>query len=294
MTRTRVRDSAGKTGGDGVESPEWWTPVWSAGSEQDPDTGWSPDRTVGPEAGEEDPASDGPWHHTAETGNLDDAAILVPMEAQFGQVRSRARVRDLAEVFTHQREVDAMLDLIPDAFAALDVKFLEPSAGSGNFLTEILRRKLRLVTKAGCVSQEQYEHRLLRAAASIYGVDISQENVTEARARMVHVVLEHYHCDANTVEPTTGVLSAAALILGSNIVVGDTLRSPDAIEMCDWRPRSAGRFQRVWSYALVPPAERSLFWAERVQDAEPVHYSELAPACVQAVTATHSKAEVDR
>ena len=40
-----------------------------------------------------------------------------------------------------------MLDLVPDAFAALDVKFLEPACGSGNFLAEILRRKLRLVAK---------------------------------------------------------------------------------------------------------------------------------------------------
>src|SRR5680860_548021 len=119
--------------------------------------------------------------------------------AQFSQVRSRERVRDLAEVFTHQREVDAMLDMMPDAFASLDVKFLEPSSGSGNFITEILRRKLRLVTKADCVSQEHYEHRLLRATASIYGADISPENIAETRTRMAHVLLQHYQHDANTI-----------------------------------------------------------------------------------------------
>ena len=180
-------------------------------------------------------------------GLLDDDAILAPLEAQFGQVRSRDRVRDLAEVFTHQREVDAILDLIPDAFTALDVKFLEPSCGSGNFLTEVLRRKLRLVAKADCVSQEQYEQRLLRAIASIYGVDISPENVTEARGRMAHVLLKHYQADANTIEPTTGFLNAAALILGDNIVLGDTLNAADQIELCDWRPHPGGRFQRVWT-----------------------------------------------
>jgi hypothetical protein len=30
------------------------------------------------------------------------------------QIRSRIRVRDLAEVYTHDREVHAMLDLVPD------------------------------------------------------------------------------------------------------------------------------------------------------------------------------------
>jgi hypothetical protein len=197
------------------------------------------------------------------------------MEAQFGQVRSRDRVRDLAEVFTHQREVDAMLDQIPDAFGALDVKFLEPACGSGNFLVEILRRKLRLVRQAKCASQEQYEHQLLRAVASIYGVDISAENVTEARARKAHVLLSHYQTDANTIAPTTGFLNAAALIIGDNIVLGDALNAADTIELCDWQPHPGGAFRRVWSCALVPPDERLLFWSERVQDAEPVHYAAL-------------------
>ncbi len=200
---------------------------------------------------------------------------MAPLEAKFGQVRSRERVRDLAEVFTHQREVDAMLGLIPDAFTELDVKFLEPSCGSGNFLTEVLRRKLDLVVKAECVSQEHYEHRLLRAIAAIYGVDVSPQNITEARGRMAHVLLEHYQNDANTVEPTAGFLNGAALILGDNIVCGDVHTAADQIELCEWRPHPGGRFQRIWSQALVPPAEHNLFWAERTQDAEPVHYSEL-------------------
>jgi hypothetical protein len=231
----------------------------------DPDAGWTSAPDTDGEA----------WPEPTGAVTLDVDAILKPLEAQFGQVRSRVRVRDLAEVFTHQREVDAMLDQMPDAFEELDVKFLEPSCGSGNFLTEILRRKLRLVTKAACVSQEHYEHRLLRALASIYGVDISAENIAEARGRMAHVVWEHYQTDANTVEPTVGFLNAAALILGDNVVVGDTLNAADQVELCDWRPAPAGFFQRVWSRSLVPINERDLFWAERIQDAEPVHYSAL-------------------
>jgi SAM-dependent methyltransferase len=249
--------------------PTWWRPPWSTGSGEDPDIGWA----ATPSADAE-PIRQG----TVEPAAFDDDAILVPLEAQFGQVRSRERVRDLAEVFTHQREVDAMLDMIPDAFDGLDITFLEPACGSGNFLTEVARRKLRLVANADCVSQEHYEHRLLRALASIYGVDISPENIAEARVRMVHVVLEHYQADANTMEPTVGFLNAAALVLGDNIVCGDTLNAPHQIELCEWRPHPGGRFQRVWSFALVPPADRDLFWVERVQDPEPVHYSELGSA----------------
>lgn len=249
-----------------MKPPKWWTSPWGKGTDEDPDEGWV-DRAT-------NPGSD--WDEHPDPTAFADEAILAPLEAQFGgQTRSRARVRDLAEVFTHQREVDAMLDLIPDAFTAIDVKFFEPACGSGNFLTEILRRKLAMVAKADCVSQEQYEHRLLRALSSIYGIDISTENVTEARARMAHVVLGHYQADANTILPTTGFLNAAALIIGDNIVLGDTLKAAADIELCDWQPRAGGCFQRVWSPALVPPGERDLFWAERVQDFQPVHYTDL-------------------
>jgi hypothetical protein len=243
--------------------PKWWTPPWGSDSERNPDTGWA--------SGDTGAA----WHELDDAEVITDEAILAPLEAEFGQVRSKDRVRDLAEVFTHQREVDAMLDMVPDAFTALDVKFLEPACGSGNFLVEILRRKLRLVSKHDCVSQEQYEHQLLRAAASIYGVDISRENVEEARARMAHVLLSHYQSDANTIEPTPGFLHAAALILGDNIVLGDTMNAAEQIELCDWQPHPGGRFVRVWSYALVPPGERNLFWEERVVDSSPVHYAEM-------------------
>ena len=249
-----------------MTEPKWWAPPWSAGGDQDPDAGWAAVAEPGECGAPADPEA------------FSDDAILEPLEAQFGQTRSRERVRDLAEVFTHQREVDAMLDLIKDAFTALDVKFLEPACGSGNFLTEVLRRKLELVTRAECVSQEHYEHRLLRAIASIYGVDISPENITEARARMAHVLLEQYQRDANTLEPTTGFLNAAALILGDNIVQGDTLNGAHLIELCDWQPHPAGCFRRVWSHALVPVEDRDLFWAERLQDVEPAHFSTMLPA----------------
>lgn len=251
-----------------MTSPDWWAPPWSLGGAEDPDGPWPPAQV---------PAVSGNLAESQgrEREDLSDDAILATLEAQFSQVRSRERVRDLAEVFTHQREVDAMLDLVPDAFTGLDIKFLEPACGSGNFLAEVLRRKLRLVSRADCMSQEHYEHRLLRALACVYGIDISQENVNEARGRMAHVLLEHYQNDANTAEPTTGFLHAAALILGSNIVCGDTLTGAGEIELCEWHPRPGGRFQRVWSQALVPPSERNLFWTERLQDAAPVHYSDL-------------------
>lgn len=58
------------------------------------------------------------------------------------QIKSKARVADHGEVFTATREVDAMLDLVKQETERVDSRFLEPACGDGNFVAEILRRKL--------------------------------------------------------------------------------------------------------------------------------------------------------
>ena len=58
------------------------------------------------------------------------------------QVKSRERVAEHGEVFTADREVNAMLDLVKQETERVDSRFLEPACGDGNFVAEILRRKL--------------------------------------------------------------------------------------------------------------------------------------------------------
>ena len=53
------------------------------------------------------------------------------------QVRSRERVASHGEVFTSEREVNAMLDLVKQETERVDSRFLEPACGDGNFLAEI-------------------------------------------------------------------------------------------------------------------------------------------------------------
>jgi hypothetical protein len=167
----------GKTEEPASADASWWVKPWEGDKDSDPDSGWVK------------PKSDSPWHEPENSTSPSAEEIFKAVEYEYEELRSRERVRELAEVFTHQREVDAMLDQFPDAFSALDIKFLEPTCGSGNFVVEILRRKLKLVTKSACASQEEYEFKLLRAVASIYGVDISPENVTEVRVRVANEIL---------------------------------------------------------------------------------------------------------
>ena len=60
-------------------------------------------------------------------------------------ITSKKRVADHGEVFTPEREVNAMLDLVKQETARIESRFLEPACGDGNFLSEILIRKLKIV-----------------------------------------------------------------------------------------------------------------------------------------------------
>ena len=63
------------------------------------------------------------------------------------QIKSKKRVADHGEVLTADREVNAMLDLVKQETERVDSRFLEPACGDGNFLAEILRRKLEAAKK---------------------------------------------------------------------------------------------------------------------------------------------------
>lgn len=60
-------------------------------------------------------------------------------------VKSKQRVADHGEVFTPAWMVEAMLDLVKLETERIDARFLEPACGSGNFIVQILKRKLAAV-----------------------------------------------------------------------------------------------------------------------------------------------------
>lgn len=64
------------------------------------------------------------------------------------QIKSKRRIVEHGEVFTSDREVKAMLDLVKDETQRIESRFLEPACGNGNFLVEILRRKLEVISNA--------------------------------------------------------------------------------------------------------------------------------------------------
>jgi len=138
------------------------------------------------------------------------------------QVKSKQRVTDHGEVFTSEREVNAMLDLVKQETERIDSRFLEPACGDGNFLAEILRRKLAVVKRKYRKSPIDYEKNAVLAATSIYGVDILQDNVDACRARMFEIWDKEYQAILKK-EINEDCRKAVRFILSRNIVCGNAL-----------------------------------------------------------------------
>ena len=138
------------------------------------------------------------------------------------QVVSKQRVADHGEVLTGKREVDAMLDLVKQETERIDSRFLEPACGNGNFLAAILERKLAVVERRYCTSQLDFERNAFAAVASLYGIDILSDNVSQCRERLFNVFDTIYE----RLFPKTskaGCRDAIRFVLLLNIVWGDAL-----------------------------------------------------------------------
>jgi len=123
-------------------------------------------------------------------------------------VKSKERVRKYAEVYTPEWCVKKMCDMCDEesgghAFDRIETTFLEPACGNGNFIAEIMRRKLLL-----CRTDED----TVTACGSVYGIDILPDNVQECRERIEKQVHEVF--PGAVVMPT----------LAQNIVCGNFLK----------------------------------------------------------------------
>lgn len=138
------------------------------------------------------------------------------------QIKSKERVAEHGEVFTNEREVNAMLDMVESETDRIDSRFLEPACGTGNFLAEVLRRKLNSVKRQYGKLSSDYEKYSVLAVSSIYGVDIQQDNVEECRNRMFDIWDKEYrkNCKAACSDECR---EAVRYILAHNILCGDAL-----------------------------------------------------------------------
>lgn len=138
------------------------------------------------------------------------------------QIKSKHRVADHGEVFTGEREVKAMCNLVQNMCEDYSKRFLEPACGNGNFLAEILTRKLNSIKKKYKRSPYDYERFSVFAITSLYGIDILQDNVIECCNRLFDIWDKEYKtvCKKEVNEQTR---EAVKYILSKNILCGNAL-----------------------------------------------------------------------
>ena len=138
------------------------------------------------------------------------------------QIKSKERVAEHGEVFTSEREVNAMHDLVKHETERIESRFLEPACGNGNFLAEILRRKLDVVKQKYKKSKPEYEKYSVLAVSSIYGVDLLDDNVQECQERLFNIWHKEYKAVCQD-EIMSDCEEAVRFILGHNILCGNAL-----------------------------------------------------------------------
>ena len=148
-------------------------------------------------------------------------------EEQEKQIKSKERVRARGEVFTAAREVNAMLDLVKDETENIDATFLEPACGTGNFLDEVLRRKLAVCQKRYGKSAADYEKFSFLACTTLYGVDIMADNVARCRERLFETWEDSFGRANTPGSPRSDfhdrVSAAIRKVFEKNILLGNAL-----------------------------------------------------------------------
>lgn len=158
-------------------------------------------------------------------------------------VKSKQRVADHGEVFTPAWMVEAMLDLVKGETERIDSRFLEPACGSGNFLVQILRRKLAAVELKYGKSDFERQHYALLGLMCIYGIELLPDNIVECRANLLEPFAEYLGLGQ-----ADDLYRAAFYVLSQNLVHGDalTMRGQDSspITFAEWGYLGKGKFQR--------------------------------------------------
>lgn len=175
-------------------------------------------------------------------------------------VKSKQRVADHGEVFTPPWLVQAMLELVKDETDRIDSRFLEPACGSGNFLVQILRRKIAAVELKYGKSDFERRHYALLALMCIYGIELLADNIAECRANLMEILADYLNLDESD-----ELFRAASYVLSQNLVQGDalTMRTTDdkPIIFAEWGYLGKGKFQRR-DFHLNTLALSSAFSAE--------------------------------
>ena len=205
-------------------------------------------------------------------------------------IKSRERVRDHGEVFTPDWLVRDMCDLVAAQCADVGARFLEPACGDGNFLVEVLRRKLCAARRlaGGRNDTARFRRAAFEALTSLYGIDILPDNVAACRAALLARWEGAHGKQLRGQRQFPVYLAAARFVLERNIVLGDTLHpggteTHPPIVFTEWRWQGDAVVRAECSLADLLDDSDSLPFAALPNNAfPPVPYHALAPLSADA------------
>lgn len=214
------------------------------------------------------------------------------------KINDRQRIIDHGEVFTPPALVNDMLDLVAHECERIDSRFLEPACGNGNFLAEVLRRKLATVDKKHVRNRDKWERDAILSVCSLYGIDLLADNIAACRVRLLDIVTAA-HAARFKIPLPDEASRATAYILSKNIVQGDalTLRTPGdrPIVFPEWSPVNGSMLKRrdfayeqlldhahTANLPLFSDLGNDVFVPKAVRDYPPCHYLKIADAEVYA------------
>tara|TARA_B100000965_G_scaffold381556_1_gene379096 strand:+ start:256 stop:897 length:642 start_codon:yes stop_codon:yes gene_type:complete len=132
----------------------------------------------------------------------------------------KTKIDKYGEVFTSSNEVNGMLDIVDEETRRLDSTFLEPACGDGNFLTEVLDRKLKSISSLNKSIKLNYQIDIFIAVSSLYGIDIQKENISKCQSRLFKKIKKFYE---NKYKEDTDFFGVIKFLLSKNITWGDAL-----------------------------------------------------------------------
>lgn len=157
--------------------------------------------------------------------------------------KTKQRIADHGEVFTPPWMVEAMLNQVKEESERIDSRFLEPACGDGNFLVQVLKRKLTTVEAKYGKSDFEKRHYALFSLMCIYGVELLPDNIAECRQNLLSIFTDYLGA-------TDGddLYKAATYVLSQNLVHGDATKmishDGQAISFSEWGYLGKGKFQK--------------------------------------------------
>ena len=154
------------------------------------------------------------------------------------QIKTRIRVQKHGEVNTNIREVRSMLNLVQSESERIDSRFLEPACGDGNFISEILQRKINSNINKNKKNRSIFDANMIICFGSIYGIDLLIDNIEIAKERLINVFFDNYQINIGN-KPSDDLVNSIKYVMNKNIIHGDALtlkkvNSDEEIIFSEW------------------------------------------------------------